>query len=508
MTSLLDESKDYQDIGQLPTQTHLNAVSLIHNLVKSSGIYALASLASPLVALLLTPFLTHHLSHSTYGALAVLNTVISLVAGVTELGLHSAFLRAYTYDYETERDRAYVLSTVVILLSLTSIPIVIVGLIVAPQLSVLLVNSISFSDSIRLAAFVILLQNLTIPGFWWLRAENRAAFSSILSLLNLFVTAAVTIVLVGALHMDIVGALIATGAGYAVVVVCTIPIILRRAGLRLRFDIAWQLLTLGVPHVINLVSGWVLQLSDRYLLGHLGSLSQAASYAVAYSIGGIASSIIIAPFSLAWWSVIYTIAKKNDAPRVFQLVFRWFSIVLLLATFGLSLLGISALDIFFPPAYHSAALVIPIIAVSTVFNGIYLVVSLGLSLQRKTWLAAIFFTCSALLNVGINIILIPTYGAMGAAIATLVAYLVLAVISYIANQCIYPVPFEIGLFSVALLIGVALYLGSNFLAQLQTKYLAWAIRIAALALYGGCLALLGKLPDRNRKHASVGGLVS
>ncbi len=488
MTSLLD---DHQDIA---TQTHPNSVSLIQNLVKSSGIYALASLASPLVALLLTPFLTHHLSHSTYGALAVLNTVITLVAGVTELGLHSAFLRAYTYDYETERDRAHVLSTVVILLSLTSIPVVIVGSIAAPQLSVLLVNSSSFSDSIRLAAFVILLQNLTIPGFWWLRAENRAAFSSILSLLNLFATAVVTIVLVGVLHMDIVGALIATGAGYAVVVICTMPIILRHAGLRLRFDIAWKLLTFGVPNVINLLSGWVLQLSDRYLLGHLGSLSQTASYAVAYSLGGIASSIIIAPFSLAWWSVIYSIAKKDGAPRAFQLIFRWFSIVLLFATFGLSLFGISVLDIFFPPAYHSAAPVIPIIALSTMFSGTYLIVSLGLSLQRKTWLAAIFFTCSALLNVGINIILIPPYGAMGAAMATLVAYAALALMGYIANQRIYPVPFEIGLFTIALLAGTALYTGSDFLARAQTTYVVWSIHIGAFVLYSGCLLLLGKLP--------------
>jgi O-antigen/teichoic acid export membrane protein len=495
MTSVLDESKDHQDISQLPTQAHPNTVSLIQNLVKSSGIYALASLTSPLVALLLTPFLTHHLSHSTYGALAVLNTVITLVAGVTELGLHSAFLRAYTYDYETERDRAYVLSTVVILLSLTSIPVVIVGSIAAPQLSVLLVNSSSFSDSIRLAAFVILLQNLTIPGFWWLRAENRAAFSSILSLLNLFATAAATIVLVGTLHMGIAGALIATGAGYAVVVICTIPIILRHAGLRLRFDITWKLLTFGVPNVINLLSGWVLQLSDRYLLGHLGSLSQTASYAVAYSLGGIATSIIIAPFSLAWWSVIYTIAKKDDASRVFQLIFRWFSIVLLLATFGISLLGLSVLDIFFPPAYHSAAPVIPIIAVSTAFSGIYLVVSLGLSIQRKTWLAAILFSSSALLNVGINIILIPPYGAMGAAIATLVAYAVLALMGYIANQRIFPVPFEIGLFIIALSVGIALYTGSDFLAQAQTIYVVWGIHIGAFILYGGYLLLLGKLPN-------------
>jgi hypothetical protein len=100
---------------------------------------------------------------------------------------------------------------------------------------------------------------------------------------------------------------------------------------------------------------------------------------------------------------------------------------------------------------------------------------------------------------------------MGAAGATLIAYVVLAVISYIVNQWVYPVPFEIGLFSIALLIGIVLYLGGNFLAQPQALYLAWTIRVASLVLYAGCLAVLGKLPDYRHKPASphlLGGFVS
>src|SRR5207302_1851885 len=86
-------------------------ISLLHNLVKSSGIYAVSSLASPLVTLVLSPFLTHSLSRPAYGALVILNTVVALVAGITQFGLNSAFFRAYNYDYETRRDRMGALST-------------------------------------------------------------------------------------------------------------------------------------------------------------------------------------------------------------------------------------------------------------------------------------------------------------------------------------------------------------------------------------------------------------
>src|SRR5205807_686732 len=85
---------------------------LIGSLVRSSAIYTLASMATPLVSLVLAPFLTRSLSHVEYGMLAVLNTVVALGVGITQLGLNSAFFRAYNCDYETRRDRLDIISTV------------------------------------------------------------------------------------------------------------------------------------------------------------------------------------------------------------------------------------------------------------------------------------------------------------------------------------------------------------------------------------------------------------
>jgi len=476
--------------------------SYIFNLAKSSGIFALASMASPLISLVLAPFLTHHLSRPDYGALVVLNTAIALLAGITQLGLSSAFFRSYNYDYESKRDRSGVISTVIIILALISIPTSIAAIIAAPWLATLLLNSSSLSDIVRLASLVVLLQNLTVPGFAWLRAENRASFYSILSIAMLLINLGATIVLVGILHMGIAGSLIATGIGYAVVLASTLPLMLRHAGIHLRADIAWGLLAFGLPNVANFVSVWILQLSDRYLLSHMASLSQTAVYAVAYSLGGVLSPLIIAPFSLAWPSTMYAIAKKDNAADIFRLVFRWFSIILLFATFGLSLVSVIVLHLFFPPSYHSAAPMIPIITTSIMFYGVYVVMTVGVSIRRKTWFAVAFTTTSALINVGCNLILIPHYGSMGAALSTLLAYVVLALIAYIVNQRIYPVPFEIGTFIIALVLGIGLYIGSSFFAQGQGSYMAWEISLSALVVYGACLGLIIYLSSRMNNNTS------
>ncbi len=486
--------------GRVNSSEAENYRSYLRHLIKSSGIYVLSSLASPLVSLVLAPFLTRHLSHADYGALTVLNTTIALVAGITQLGLSSAFFRSYNYDYESRTDRYAVLSTVVILLLLLSLPTALFCLGMASWLSFLLFNSPVLSDSLKLTGLIILLQNLTVPGFAWLRAESRALQFSLLSIINLLISLAANIVLVGNLHGGIVGSLTATALGYASVVLCTLPVIVLQAGLRLRFDVAKGLLSFGLPNVSNFISAWVLQLSDRLLLGRLGSLSQTASYAVAYSLGGIAAVVVLSPFALAWPSAMYKIARKKNAPQIFRLIFRWYGIVLLIATYGLSLVSTFTLYIFFPPAYYTASPIIPVIALSTMFYGIYNMFTTGIALKRKTWFAALFTTIAALVNIGFNLILIPLYGSMGAALSTLFAYALLACIAYVVNRRIYPVPYEMGFFIFILGVGVTLYIASDFFVRGMGEYLTWSIMMGMWLGYAASLVIAGKwLPGYQKR---------
>jgi O-antigen/teichoic acid export membrane protein len=464
----------------------------LRNLLKSSGIYALASFAAPLVSLILSPYLTRHLSHTNYGLLTVLTTAIALLAGLTQLGLGSAFFRLYNYDYESPQDRRGILAAVFILLLGSSTPVIVIVLLTAPFLAALLLNDSSLASLVRLAIFVVLIQNLTVPGFAWMRAENRAVYFALLSIANLLITLGTTLLLVGKLQMGVAGSLIATGAGYGAVVICTLPLIIRHAGLRCRFDIAWGLLSFGLPNVSNFVSVWILQLADRFLLARMGSFTMTATYSVAYSLGGVLGVVVLAPFQLAWPSVLFRVARRKDAARIFALVFRWYGLVLLLAAYALSLLATAVLKLFFPPSYGVAAAIIPVITLSTLCYGLYNFFTLGIGIRRKTWLAVIFTSSSALLNVVLNLVLIPYAGSMGAALATLFAYVFLVCIVYIVNQYIYSVDFEMGLFLMALLVGIVLYAMSELLAQGQSLVVGWSLQVGLLCLFAAFLALAGK----------------
>jgi O-antigen/teichoic acid export membrane protein len=468
-----------------------NYILLARNMVKSSGIYALAAIGSPLVSLVLAPFITHHLSPTDYGILAVLTTVIGLTAGITQLGLGSAFFRAYNYEYTEQDDRRAVLATTTALLFLVSVVTAIIASLIASTLARVLIDSPSLGGLIIMTAWIVVVQNLTVPGFAWLRAENRPLFFSLLSMSNVIMVLVVNLVLLGLLHWGVAGSLLATGSGYAVVALCTLPGILWRVRFSVRRDVAWSLLTFGVPQVFSYVSYWVLQVSDRYLLSLFVSLAQTASYAVAYSLGSVLSTLVISPFSLAWPAMMYSVAKRKDAPHVFQIVFRWFSMVLLFVAFAISIGGSVLLNGLFPASYHSAAPIIPVVAESIVFYGLYIVFMTGASVQRKTWMPAVFSGLAALVNFGLNLVLIPRYGSGGAAASTLIAYIVLALVAYVANQRIYPIPYEVKRFLLAVLIGVTLYIFATVLSLGWPIFWRLSLTVACLILYGVCLLFLG-----------------
>lgn len=492
----IDLPKDKPDLRD-NTATHEGSqIPALNNLLKNSGVYALSSVVNPLISLALAPFLTHNLSTTDYGMLTLLNTVISLAAGITQLGLSSAFFRAYSYDYTDSKDKRDVIATATMLLFITSLLFTVTATTTAPLLASLLFGRSSLSTLIIIASSILFVQNLTVTSFAWLRAESRALFYSLLSISNLLVTLITTIVLIGILHWGITGALVATGSGYLSVVICTIPLIVCRTGIRMRIDIARNMLGFGIPLLPSFLAYWVLQVSDRYLLSHFSSFTETARYAVAYNLGSALGTVVITPFTLAWPATMFALARRKNASRLFKLVFHWFSLLLLWAAFGLSLFATLLLYWLFPLVYHSAASIIPVISLSGVFYGIYYVFAIGVNIKRKTWIVSIFTLAAATVNFLSNLLLIPLYGAMGAALSTLIAFMVLALITYTVNQKIYRIAFEVGRFIAASLLGTAIYFECSLITRTQRSLAVSGIYISALALYTCCLIAIGMLPAR------------
>jgi O-antigen/teichoic acid export membrane protein len=148
---------------------------------------------------------------------------------------------------------------------------------------------------------------------------------------------------------------------------------------------------------------------------------------------------------------------------------------------GAAAFATDIIRILLTPEFEPARHVVPFSAFAAVLYGVYTLAGTGLNVQGKTrWIASIFAIAAAI-NVGLNIVLIPIFGFMGAAYATLAGYVFLAIATGAMSDRYYRIPWQLGSVLGALAIG----LGLGIAALLGPDHVLW--RLTCFAAYGPTL---------------------
>jgi O-antigen/teichoic acid export membrane protein len=195
-----------------------------------------------------------------------------------------------------------------------------------------------------------------------------------------------------------------------------------------------------VPHGIALQ---VMAVADRFILQKFRSVGEIGAYSIGVSFG-LVPKIALAAFESAWAPFYYATSREPDAKRVFATVTTYGIAVLALMTAGLSAIAADLLQIMTTGRFVDAAPVVTWTAVGVFFYGIYLLTSIGLNITSHTRYYPVTTTVGALVNVGLNLVLIPTHGMLGAAWANGAAYAIQSAIAYHFSQRFYPIRYEGG----------------------------------------------------------------
>jgi peptidoglycan biosynthesis protein MviN/MurJ (putative lipid II flippase) len=162
------------------------------------------------------------------------------------------------------------------------------------------------------------------------------------------------------------------------------------------------------------------------------------------------------------------------------------------------------------PEFEGAAHVIPWIGLGLVFHGVYLLTSIGLNITRETRFYPVATGAAAAASLVGNIILVPRFGAVGAAWTNAIAYAVLAVVAFVLSQRVYPIPLEwgrlarlgaaaTGAWFVASLLPAALPPLWGLLARGAVVSLAYPALLFVLGFYDGReLRAVGRIVARAR----------
>src|SRR6185436_2866487 len=166
-------------------------------------------------------------------------------------------------------------------------------------------------------------------------------------------------------------------------------------------------------------------------------------YHVGYTFGQ-AVKFGSSAFEPAWQPFVYAQLREPEAPRTLARVATYAFGGFVALALAVALLGPEALKLLTPdnPAFWAAGPFIPVVALAYLLHGVFLLTSIGIGISKKAGYYPLVTAVAAAVNIGADLWLIPRWGSMGAAWATVLAYGTMALVGFVLSQRLYPVPFE------------------------------------------------------------------
>jgi O-antigen/teichoic acid export membrane protein len=211
----------------------------------------------------------------------------------------------------------------------------------------------------------------------------------------------------------------------------------------------------GLPLVPSALFLWVTNFSDRLFLVKLTDTGEVGLYSVGVRIAS-AIALLLTAFRTAWPAFAYSIEDDHEARRTYAFVLTYLVLITTWVATGLGLLSPWIVDWIAAPSYSSASRVVGPLAFAVVPFAGYVVIAIGIGRARRTQFNWVVTGAAAAVNIALNLILIPRYGMMGAAIATISAYSTMFGGMVWWAQRIYRVPYQWRRVLTAAAVGVVL----------------------------------------------------
>jgi len=225
--------------------------------------------------------------------------------------------------------------------------------------------------------------------------------------------------------------------------------VVRKVTITFSTSIAKNLLYFGLPFVPMGLATAAMELINRHILEHFMGLGEVGVFSAGFKLG-IFMLLITTAFYYAWQPFFLRAGKQESSRRLFARVLTYFVLIeltlwVILAAFIRDIVSFNVGGVFLiGPEFHGCVSIVPIILLGYVFLGINQVFLPGIYFEKKTRFLAYISIIAAIVNVVANFILIPRFGIVGSAFATLTGYFVLASITFIVSQKLFKVPYEYG----------------------------------------------------------------
>lgn len=383
----------------------------------------------------LLPLYTEYLSPDQLGIADSITNLMALIFPILVLSFDSAF-SAFYFEEKTNEHVNKVFSTVFIFLLFSSI-LLIIPTIFARQISILMFDVDSYAISIGISMLSIALNMWFLPFSLHIRMQNRMTTFSIVSFLASLIMILLNILFVVCFSLGYFSLILSNFIVHAVQLILFVALSKIRVSYKL-FDkqLFLRMLKFALPLVPMVVSGWLLSVSDRYIiLYYLGDFD-VGIYGIAARFQNVLTVITSAVYT-AYSTFAFSSQEDKNANKNYSFVLDIVSITLLIITIIVSFISKEIISVFVANEYFESYKMIGPLLLGQVCYAANTIMGYGFSYVKKSSYYLVPSFTGAIVNVILNFLLIPKYGAYAATITTFIGYLIMMLMTYILVKKVY-----------------------------------------------------------------------
>jgi O-antigen/teichoic acid export membrane protein len=339
---------------------------------------------------------------------------------------------------------------------------------------------------LRVASLLVVIRVVLGVIYQVYRGQERAVAFSIVQLATRYVPLALAIVILLASGLTAYEVIVATAIGEGLVALFCLSEFASRGVLGWPTLSRWHLhaaFSYGAPLAVGNYATFLLDYGDRFLIERFLGLDAVATYAVPYDLVSTLSATVFGSVKLALMPIIFRLWESDGRPATSEFVSRVFTYSVALAIPGAVLFVATSKDIIVLLAsakYGGSAALTGYLLPGVFMGEINFLVACGLLVTGSTVALALLSVASGVVNVLINLVLLPRWGLTGAAVATTIAYALLM---------------------------LGTYLLSRQALELRVKPLVLVIALVATGLMMVSLTMLGQVSTRPAVNVFVRGAI-
>jgi len=451
-------------------------------------VFGLGTLLQRAIGFVLIPLYTTHLTTSDYGVLGLITLTAAIIGSIFSLSLTGGLFRSY-YDYDDEEDRKIVISTTLYLTAISCVILFISGLFFPKYLSILLFDNTNYEIHFLLIFISSILGILNSIPFTIFRARKKSNQYVSLEIVFFLIGIGLIIYFVAVKNWGVFGILLGqvmTGT----ITLLTLYFCIRK-DIVLKFSKleARKILLFSVPLVPANLTYFVMNYFDRYMLDYYCTLSMVGLYHLGYQFGMVIMTLLVMPLRLVWSPMFLSVKDHSNAKEFYSIALTYVIAIGSFLFLGLALLSKEVIYLVANEEYWGAYTVVPLITLTYLFYSVEIILNVGIGLMRKTKVVTLYFLIGAIANIILNFALIPEYGIMGAAYATLIAFVITIIIVYFYNQKLVKINYEWDrILKICLVTALIFTVGS--IVVINNLYASIAFKVGIILFYPLILYLL------------------